>query len=107
MENQSLHKQLIFYFAKKFGWLQNEKAPITKYEVNGLNKKIIPDIVSEDAYIEVEVTGNKSHYSKVKNHKRRLIVCINSYSSFDEVVVFGVIEGSEPRHLADFEPSKP
>ena len=95
------HDNFVKWFSVNRTGLISNLRPPTKYPINEGERQFIPDLVTEDSVVEVEVTSDKSHYFKINKYKKRLIVLVNSFEAFDAVELYSVKNGEDPKFIME------
>ena len=93
------HDELVDYFATLFGYINNHKKR-GKRHIEELDRNFIPDLIGDNEYVEIELTGNKDFYNEVNDKRKILIIGINSYEAFDDVRIYKI---DNPRELKHFQ----
>ena len=83
------HKELIEYFARELG-VKNNHIERIQYPAGDTNRNVIPDLVKDETYYEIELTGNKEKYHYIKDKHKVLIIGVSAFEAFDEVRIFAI-----------------
>jgi len=83
----SAHDLFIAFAQKQEGGTPNHSRKMKRITLEN-GKTVIPDIISDDKYVECEVTTNKHRYQYIKNRKKILYVGIQAMNHFHLVKIY-------------------